>query len=505
MSTNPLSPGQYRINGCKFGKGTQIPVGNVQIQSYNVQAQDDQSIMSDELNMKQDSLMPAPIVFEMSVQDFRVMPNMQALANSVSFDRESYEGLLNRLSFAWRGDNVRRNFGQITPLEYCRRDGKVMAWYGRPRKFQASKATSKSAFYAVTAEFQRADTLVYGFEENFQVIEQQADPVFITRTEGDCASWLRILGYGPLDHPVITIGDQEVYLDLEIDEDTVFEISSYPWQRRAVDSNGFNIASKLAGDTQYLDRLRIPANAATPVRWTAANVNTWVPSLESTSWTESLNGLNYRKLNGAFNQILGRTVTHIDLFNPRGPVTYIGGTWIGVTTAVLYDKKQFGTADQYAEARLVEPWSPGGSGVVIMSNSTMTNFIVIEAHTNAWDDDELRISTGTSPTALTQRASLNLGRNFNEYDKLGIGFNPTTKVYNGYLNGEMIDGLYWHDPTGIVNTANRHQGFLFDIHGNFLTRGTGFKDILAYDRATVPSPVGGIVIGWQDAYSSLEG
>lgn len=252
--------------------------------------------------------------------------------------------------------------------------------------------------------------------------------------------------------------------------------------------------------------MKLPANAETPVRWTAANVNTWVPSLDSELWTETIRSAGFRKLSSDFTKILGNTVIHIDLFNSfKANTAYIGGTWIGSTTAVLYAKKQFGTANQYSEARLVEPWSPGGSGIVIMSNSTMTNFIVIEANTHLLGSDEIRISSGTSPTSLTLRSNGFIGRNFNEKDILGIGYNPTTKTYSAYLNREPVDGVYWNDATNIVNPANRYQGFLFDIHGNFLTRGTGFADSLNYDRDTMPLPVGEIIVGWQDAYSSLEG
>ena len=493
------------LNGCKFGKGTPYSVGSVQIQSYNVQAGDDQNIMADELNMKQDTFQPTPIIFEIGVQDFKVLPHMQALASNVQFHRENYEGLLNVLSGAWRGDAARKNYGQITPLRYCTRNGREMVWYGRPRKFQATKASDKSSFYGVNAEFQRADTLVYEWEEEFQIIEQQADPIFIERDRGDCDSWLRILGYGPLSNPVITIGDQQIILDHEVDENEVFEISSYPWQRRAVDSNGLNLAAKLIGDTQYLDRLKLPAYTRTPVRWTASNVNTWVPSLESTSWSETVQSLNFKRLSAAFDQILGTTVVHLDVINPRGPVLYIGGTWIGNTTAVIYNRKQFGSNKQYCEARLVEAHQPGASGIVITSNANMTNFAMIEARTHLFGGDEVRIRTGTSPTALTTRATINLGRNWGERDVLGIEYDADAKLFRGWLNGELIDGLYWVDSGNIVNPANRYQGFIFDVDGSFYTRGTGFSNILAYDKATVPLPVGGIVVGWQNAYSSLEG
>lgn len=503
--TEKLSPGQWSMNGVKFGKGTPYSVTNVQIQSYNVQAQDDQNLMSDELNMKQDSFMPTPITMEIGVNDFKIIPSMMALVNNKNFDETPYKGLLDKLSLAWRGDSVRRNYGQITPLKYCRRDGKVMTYYGRPRKFQATKASAKSSFYKVTAEFMRADTLVYADEENFQLIEQQADPVFINRTEGNCDAWLRILGYGPLSNPVITIGDQQIHIDREIGENEVFEVSSYPWQRRAVTSEGFNISSDLVGDTQYLDKLKISPNKATPVRWTASNVNTWVPTLESTSWANSLQGLNWCNLGSEFTQLWGQTVVHFDLFNDKGPTTYIGATWIGSTTAVLYAKKQFGTGKQYCQARLVEPWAHGGSAIVICSNSGMTNFAGIEARTHNFGPDEVRIISGTHPTAVTTRAAVNIGRDFTESDDLGIDYDYTTKTFRGYLNGEPIDGLSWYDNTNIVNPTNRYQGFIFDIGATFLTKGTGFADILAYDKDTALAPVGGIVIGWQDTYSSLEG
>lgn len=501
--TDALLPGQYQFNGIKFGRHTPYPVSDVQIQSYNVNAQDFQVIQSDENQFGQDSFQPGQVIFEIGAEDFKLIPNMLPLANNPGdFDRSYYETRAQEFEKAWRGDNVRRTWGQILPMRVCQDDGKVMLWYGRPRKFQKSKKSAKSCYYTMHAEFMRADTLAYNEDEYWVEVPQMAAPQFIIRDGGDCDAWLRIIGEGPLDHPVITIGDQQIALDIDLDEGEMFEVSSYPWIRRAIDSSGRNLAAKLTGNTQYLDRLVIPANAPCPVRWTASNVNTFVPVLEDQHWQESIDGVNFWGLGPTFTNVSqAPCLLRFDLFNPKGPTKFIGGSWIGTVSACIYNKAQFGTSNQYAEARVVEPW-PGSSGIAIMSNANMTNFACVVGQSIP-GNNAIKISTGTSPAALTHRVTVPLNRGWSEEDILGIGYDPATKTYQAYLNRQPFAGCSWADPTGIVNTANRRQGFVFDLDATLISIGMGFTDIIAYDRATVPAPIGRIAIGWRDAYSGV--
>ena len=482
------------------------PVTSVEIQSYNVQAQDSQIIRSDEMQFGQDSLTPAPIVFEIGVLDFKGIPNAEALAGR-TFNDEPLKRNLNTLGVAWRGDNVRHNWGALSALKFCERDGRVLVWYGRPRKFQQTKRSAKSSHFTVNAEFQRADTLVYSDTENGIEVLKGDTPSIINRINGEARSWLRIVGYGPLTNPVITIGEQQVELDITLEEGEAFEVSSYPWQRRAITNDGQNIAAKLIGDTQYLDRLQLPpAGIPTPVRWTSGEINTWVPALGTQNWVESIDGVNNLNLPNTFTTIGGKVVVRFDLFNPEFAEKFLGGAMLGTTSACLYNKKTYSGRNQYCEAKIVEPWG-GRSGIVIMSNPTMTNYVVLEVVSGPFNN-WLRIRTGTAYNAYSAvRAEWQNTDLFGwrETDVVAIesvydsGTGDTT--YYAYLNGD--EKCSWVDSGNVVSTesTNRSQGFIFDMSGNLLSIGTGFKDILAYDTDTVAAPVGQIYVMWRDAYT----
>ncbi len=96
--------------------------------------------------------------------------------------------------------------------------------------------------------------------------------------------------------------------------------------------------------------------------------------------------------------------------------------------------------------------------------------------------------------------NLTLG-GWSEDDTVAIAYDPPSKVYTAYLNG--ADKCSWNDSGTIVPVGNdnRTQGFIFDMDGNLLTVGTGFRDILAYDRAAVAAPTGQLFILWRDAWS----
>ncbi|AYN58170.1 hypothetical protein SEA_KANDZ_28 [Mycobacterium phage KandZ] len=503
MSIN-LEPGQYQIGDLVFGRGTMYPVTSIEIQSYQVQAQDFQVIRSDEVQFGQDSLLPGPIVFELGVYDFKRIANVEPYTGRV-FNEEPFKKLLNKLAAEWRGDDVRQNWGAMKALKCCERDGKVLVWYGRPGKFQTTKRSRKSSFFTVTAEFRRADTLMYSDKESGVEVLKGDVPTIINRADGEAKSWLRVVGYGPLTHPVITIGDQQVELDVELADGEAFEVSSYPWQRRAINNSGQNISSKLIGDTQYLDRLQLPpAGVPTPVRWTSDEINTWVPELGNQSWIETIDGVNNFNLPNTFKTIHGRVVVRFDLFNPEFAEKFIGSGMLGGISACLYTKKTFATRNQYCEAKIVEPWG-GRSGIVIMSNATMTNFALLEV-TSGPNNDYLKIRTGSAyNTYSTVRDSWKNPNSWKETDVVGIGssYDEDTEntTYTAYFNGDPV--AEWTDEENVVSTAatNRSQGFIFDMDSQLLTIGTGFKDILAYDTGTVQAPTGRVFVLWRDAYT----
>lgn len=499
-----LQPGQYQLGDVVFGKGTVYPVSSVEVQAYNVQAQDGQLIRSDEIQFGFDSFQPAPVIFEMGVLDFRKLPNMANLTGTATFNDYSSDAL-SHLALAWRGDYVRNSWGSVTALKFCDQDGRTRVWYGRPRKFQATKKSSKASFYTVHAEFQRADTLCY--DENESYIKVGSTSI-INRSAGQADAWLRVVGYGPLTHPVIYIGEHVLNLDVQIPSGKAFEVSSYPWSRRAVTSDGVNIASKMIGDTQYLDRLVLPGNSVTSVSWTANEVNKWVPDLKNNSWTETIQNLDFHDLPTTFTTLGGRAVVRLDILNFSGPwITpsrYITAGDYQNPTAIRYNAKTFTSNNQYAEAQLVNA-SRGRSAIVIMSNTAMTNYAMVEISTGV-GNNYLRIRNGSSwnnyGTIRSYWANTYIG-GWKESDKVGIGYEPSTKTYSAYLNGEVK--CTWVDSSNIVSTgtSNRSQGFLFDMDGNLLTQGVGFKNISAYDRAQVLSNVGDVYVLWRNAYPSV--
>jgi len=517
-----LIPGQYQIGDLVFGRNTVYPVNSVEVQGYNVQAQDSQMIRSDEIQFGFDNFQPAPIIFEIGVLDFRAIPNMAGLVGSATFGTGATDQAVNTLAQAWRGEGVRKSWGEMMELKCCQRDGTVVVWYGRPRKFQVSKRSRKSNYMVVNAEFQRADTLCYSNTENITQILKSDNPTYITRSGAQSDTWLRIIGYGPLTRPVITIGSQQVDLDISVAAGEAFEVSSYPWSRRAIKSDGSNISAKMIGDTQYLDRLVLPANQSTAVRWTSSELNTWIPDLSNAAWSETIQDMptstfgQYYKMPSTFTTIAGTPVVRFDALNFGSfrfpfvtPSKYLSGPVLGGIAATLYNAKTYTSNLQHCEARIVEPFG-GRSAIVIMSNSTMTNYVMLEV-TSGLGNNWLKIRNGTAYNGHgTVRASWQNTNAFGwaETDTVGITSSLDSvsgkHKYTAYLNG--VERASWIDTGSVVSVgaSNRMQGFIFDLDNNLLKQGTGFKNIVAYDKATVLTPVGSVYVMWRNAFPGAE-
>lgn len=280
MSIN-LVPGQYMIGDVIFGRHTKYPVTSVEIQSYQTNALDYQNIRADETQFGQDNFVPQPVIFTLGVTDTYILPNMLGMTSYdpdlVSTIEAANRYNLHDLARAWRGDDVKGQWGVNKPLACCERDGRTLLWFGRPRKFQYTKRSRKSEFFTIQAEYMRSDTLQYSGDE-YGVEISPGDTETITRVAGDMPSWYRILIYGPATHPIIEgltepITGAPIELDIEVPADEVLEISSYPWVRRIVDSLNFNRAAALQGNTQYLDQLRIAPYSSTEVTWDAEDTN----------------------------------------------------------------------------------------------------------------------------------------------------------------------------------------------------------------------------------------
>jgi hypothetical protein len=495
-----LTPGQYQIGDIVLGRRTNIIVESFDAKSYDVNAQDYQVTRSDEVRFGYDSFKPTSIEMNMTViYNWLLDPFKPTNPNF-------WVGMptANDLAAEWRGNDVRNRWGEMKPLYFCGRDniGKVV--YGRPGQFTVEKTSHLSTMVKCVGEFRRADTLVYSAVENSMLLSHNAVPQYVRRTVGDTATWLRIIGQGPLTNPVITIGDAKIQINDNFAAGEVFEISSYPWQRRAIDNDSNNLRNLLVGGSAYLDALKLPYNQFVPVRWTSDQVNTFVPWVGNANWNLDIEDLNQRKLPPGFTTIAGKAVIRYDLLNPTGPTSFIGGREFGGTDAVLYTGESYKTTTQYMQARVVEPFA-GRSAFVMMSNATMTNFAALEVSAGINPNNKIIIRTGTAYNNTTVRATYTHNTSWKETDVIGFGYNPTTKVFTGYLNGNSV--VTWTDSGNIVTanaTTNKYMGFIFDLDNNLIVVGTGFKDITAYDNVVVPADTGSVRLYWRDAWSSID-
>ncbi|WP_052336148.1 hypothetical protein [Mycobacterium canetti] len=265
---NNLVPGQYQIGSTIFGAHTQYPVLEVKPQSYNVNNQDFQVSQANEIQMGQDTLQAGVITFTIGVRDNAPMPHITGGTLPAGLvDKSSL--LMSRLQGEWKADDVRQQWGQLKPITYRNWYGQTRRIYGRPRKFESKPKTRTSQFYRATAEYARIDTLTHNDTESLVSLVVDDNPVVHTRAGGDAAAWYRVLLTGPMSQPQITVGDNHIWLDMDILAGVVVEVSSYPWQRRIIDSNGVNHRNKLIGNTKYLDKLQLPAATPIGMAWTA--------------------------------------------------------------------------------------------------------------------------------------------------------------------------------------------------------------------------------------------
>jgi hypothetical protein len=257
-----------------FGRDTSIPISKVDIQPYNVNVQDFQVIRTDENRFGIDTLAPGPIVFTMAVLENYPLESMQHFSSLPMPDNLfAAKGThLPNLAKEWKSNDVRPNWGVMKSLLCCDGEGSVKRIYGRPGKFQyAPRYNDNTLWLDVQAEFRRGDTYAHNDIEYYVgPIAPNVAAVTATRDDGDADSWLRVLIYGPASHPLIQYGGSTIELDLDVAAGVAVEVSSYPWQRRVVDSEGVNHRARVIGATRYLDQIRFPAGATFPLGWTAS-------------------------------------------------------------------------------------------------------------------------------------------------------------------------------------------------------------------------------------------
>lgn len=494
-----LIRGQGQINDIVFGRGTNIFVEEFEIEGYEQNVGDYQQQMADQRQFTQDQLVPTTLKFKFNILNNYLLPQFKHLMPNFWSEMKTERHLVR----AWRNDKGRKQWGSMLPIYLCNDKGETRVVYGRPGKIAPVNVVGNSLWDTYMAEFRRADTLSYSVDEWYTDLTIGADPQYIVRTTGDTDSWFRILINGPATNPVVTVGDWQIKLNTVIAADEVVEISSYPWQKRVVNNKRVNLSESMSGEAQYLDRLTMPINTVIPVRWTSEEYNTWIPALGNESWAEDIDAGEY-KLPPVFKQIAGRTSIRFDLFNLSGQSKkFLGQGLIGTTSSIVFWDKKYNTADQYSEAVIVEPFQ-GRSAMVIMANDELTDGLALEV-VNLGFTRRLRLRRVTSPTTL-HSTILGESSNFSgwiENTKVSVEYNPTTKIFTAKHNGSPACTFDNSADLIATDATRRRQAFMFDIDGNLFTLGTGFSDIMGYDRAVVPSPTGRVRLLWRDAWVTV--
>lgn len=245
-----LLPGQYEIDGLIFGKGTPYKVSSFDIQPYGVQAGDFQVPLQDEMKFSKDQHTPGPINITFQLMQNRWIREPVNGASLISADA-------GRLQRVWRGDDVRYVWGEMQALYFGGNDGSQKMILGRTDKFQYPRFNEQTEGYECVASFRRVDSFAYGITRWVRNIPVNSGQQFVTNGHlGDAPSWMIIHLQGPMTDPHIEVGGFEFDIDWTIPAGKILEISSYPWARRCVDSDGINRRETLIGATPYLDRLR---------------------------------------------------------------------------------------------------------------------------------------------------------------------------------------------------------------------------------------------------------
>ena len=483
-----LGKNQYLINNLRFGAETNMPVSKVEIQPWNVNNEDFQIIHSDETRFGIDNLTPAPIVFTMAVLNNWALENMPANAGGPVPPGLLYQArtLLGQLANTWKATTTRQTWGAMLALKFVDTDGVTRRVYGRPGKFQHGPV-ERNEWVDVQAEFRRADTFAYEDHEMVIEIGYNMDPTYIHRTEGDAPAWFRVLFYGPLTAPSVQIGKVQVQLELDIPSEVIVEVSSYPWMRRIVDSNGINWRASLIGNSQYLDQLQIPPDEDVVLRWTDSTLTTWT-SLDSNVMPTNFDFLDMFNLGttGAWHTLLGVPIWGFSIQNGGYLFSPFG------TTAIIDELHQYTTAGQFIQSTIADIWG-GATTIVFKSDNAMANFAgvqIVKVSSTEGDlssesaDDKLRLVTGGLGTAyniLYEYAVPFPG--LQSGDTVAAAYDPTSDSLFLLWNGaEIGPGA---PCGGFLTGDDSHQGFVLNMADSItdIQFGVGLNNTIAYDAS----------------------
>lgn len=498
-----LVPGQAQFGNIVIGRGTNVQIEEIKFNADDIQNQDHQVAMADTITFGQDQIKPATIEFTLHHLDNHMLPGWEYLKPNFWHSMPTVDDIIKE----WRFDRGRKVWGQMKEIYLCNNQGVGKSVFGRPRSLQREKIPVGALDTTIIAEFQKADSLFYSTGEWTTELTIGDTPSYIQRFDGDADSWFRIWLEGPITNPRITIGECDIKLDgVVIPEGDIVEISSYPWMRRIVNNKREFLANKYNGNTP-LDKLIMTVGEPIPVRWTDDNYNTWMPALGNESWNEDVNsndpsGLGEWKAPSTFTHKAGYTVVRLDIFNPNGPKKYLASGLFGTTSSVVYNKVKYKTTEQYCQAKITEPFA-GRSAMCIMCNDAMTDGIALVVGSGG--PDTLSICRVTSPTTVSAPLSGTWTNpvSWSESDFVSIEYREDIKTYVATLNGD--DVLSWNDSTVTkpIDSNYRSQAFIFDLDGSLFTQGVGFWQILAYDKAMVPTPTGHVYLFWRDAWVNL--
>lgn len=273
-----LQEGQYQIGSLVFGQGTMYQCLGVELTGYTSQVGDVPIPDSDEIRFRKDFFQPSSIQFSLGVLD-----NYALVGGATITDGDS---LLEALHKEWRADEIRKIWGYTKPLIYCRNEV-TRRVYGRPRDFSSSARRKRPGWYDVVMTYQRADTVVYDDETNGVLdIANGAAPTPLVRGDGLGPTWMEIYITGPGVNPTVKVGPYTIELNYTLAALEVVQINSYPWERRAISSNGQNISAKMIGNSPYLNELSIPPGASYNVELDFASGATGASQLD-VLWREA--------------------------------------------------------------------------------------------------------------------------------------------------------------------------------------------------------------------------
>src|ERR1700756_1804797 len=102
-----LQPYQYQLGNVVFGRDTFMPVAKADIQTYNVNNQDFQVQRSDENRFGIDTLVPGPVMFNISVMNNFTLDSMIDLGGVPPDSIIQGGTLLPQLAAEWKAPPLR--------------------------------------------------------------------------------------------------------------------------------------------------------------------------------------------------------------------------------------------------------------------------------------------------------------------------------------------------------------------------------------------------------------